>query len=205
MSTEPQTPQPEAPAEAPAAPETLENPLGGDPVAALQEELAQTKEQLLRALADQHNALRRAEKQAQDARAYAIDRFANDLLPVADNLRRAIEAVPADARSQEAVNTLLVGVEMTERLMLETFGKNGLKPVGAKGEAFDPNVHQAVAQIPSEAPAGAVAEVMQQGFVLNGRTVRPALVALSLGQASAAPPSAPASGGEPGDQVDVKV
>ena len=214
MSTEHQAPQSEAPqpdaaqtADAPAEAkaEAQDAAAAGDLVAALQEELAQTKEHLLRALADQQNALRRAERQTQDARAYAIDRFANDLLPVADNLRRAIEAVPADARSQEALNTLLVGVELTERIMLETFAKNGLKPVGAKGEAFDPNLHQAVAQIPSDAPAGAVAEVMQQGFLLNGRTVRPALVALSLGQSAAAPPTAPASGGEPGGQVDVKV
>jgi len=204
MSTEPPISQPHSPQEPEASTEALENPVAGDPVALLQEELAQTKEQLLRVLADQQNALRRAEKQAQDARAYAIDRFAGELLPVADNLRRAIEAVPAEARSHAAVNTLLVGVELTERIMLETFGKNGLKPVGAKGDAFDPNLHQAVAQIPSESPAGAIAEVMQQGFVLNGRTVRPALVALSLGQA-APPPAAPASGEEPGGQVDVVV
>jgi molecular chaperone GrpE len=186
-----------------AEPEAFDNPLGGDPVALLQQQLAEKEDLLLRTLAEHQNILRRAEKQAQDARAFAIDRFAGDLLPVADNLRRALEAVPAEARSNEAFGNLIVGVEMTERLMLEMFAKNGLKAVGAKGEAFDPNLHQAVAQIPSEAPAGAIAEVMQQGFVLNGRTVRPALVALSLGQAASAPP-APAEAG-PGGQVDVTV
>jgi len=185
-----------------AAPEGLENPLGGDPVALLQQQLAEKEDLLLRTLAEQQNTLRRAEKQAQDARAFAIDRFAGDLIPVADYLRKALEAVPLEARSNEAVANLVVGVEMTERLMLDTFAKNGLRAVGAKGEGFDPNVHQAVAQIPSEAPAGAIAEVMQQGFVLNGRTVRPALVAVSLGQPGAA---APAAGGEPGGQVDVTV
>ncbi len=186
------------------ADEALDNPLGGDLVTLLQQQLAEKDDMLLRTLAEQQNVLRRAEKQAQDARAFAIDRFAGDLLPVADYLRRALEAVPAEARGNEAVANLIVGVEMTERLMLDVFGKNGLKAVGARGEAFDPNLHQAVVQVPSDAPAGTIAEVMQFGFVLNGRTVRPALVALSLGQAATAPPVAAASG-DPGGQVDVSV
>jgi molecular chaperone GrpE len=185
--------------------ESVESPVSGDPVPALQQELAEAKDALLRAMADQQNALRRAEKQAQDARAYAIERFAGDILPVADNLRRAIEAVPGDARTNEALSTLLIGVELTERVMLETFAKHGLKQVGRRGEAFDPKVHQAVAQIPSDAPSGHVAEVMQPGYVLNDRTLRAAMVALSLGQSTgSAPPSAPQDN-EPGAQVDVKI
>jgi molecular chaperone GrpE len=201
MSNEPNPTPSEAEPEAPDS-QTL-GPLAGDLVEALQQQLAEKEDLLLRTMAEQQNIQRRAERQAQDARAFAIDRFAGDLLPVADYLRRAVEAVPAEARGNEAVANLVVGVEMTERLMLDVFAKNGLKSVGARGEAFDPNLHQAVAQIPSDAPAGMIAEVMQLGFVLNGRTVRPALVALSLGASAASETSPPT--GEPGGQVDVTV
>ncbi|MFZ4122701.1 MAG: nucleotide exchange factor GrpE [Caulobacterales bacterium] len=189
----------------PEQPSELESPIPVQPaevrIAQLEAELAEAKDQMLRALAESQNAQRRAEKQAQEARIYAVDRFAGDLVSVADTLSRAIETTPAEAREQDTTRTLLIGVEMTEKALLDVFAKHGLRRVGAKGEAFDPNRHQAVAQIPSDSPTGTVAEVFQPGYVLHDRTLRAAMVAVSLGGQSTAPP--PAGDGEPGSQVDV--
>lgn len=157
--------------------------------AQLELELAETKDMMLRALAEQDNIRRRAERAAEDAKAYAIDRFARDLLAVADNLGRALSAVPEDQRAMAEIATLMEGVEMTEKALLETFAKHGVRRVGDKGDKFDPNIHQAVAQIPSDAPAGAIADVFQPGYVLAERTLRAAMVAISLGQPSAPPAS----------------
>ncbi len=150
-------------------------------------ELAKTRDELLRALAEVENTRRRAERQSQEARAYGIDRFARDLLPVADTLTRAIAAVPPQWResADDASKNLLTGLELTERSLIEAFARHGLKPVGVKGEQFDPNVHQAIAHIASDAPSGSVVEVMQVGFVLADRTLRPAIVAVSSGRAEA--------------------
>lgn len=155
-------------------------------VAALANELAKARDDMLRALAEAENTRRRAERQVQEARVYAIDRFAADLLPVADTLARALQAAPRDDLD-EGFRNLLTGVELTERAMLEAFARHGLKRVGAKGEVFNPNLHQAVAQAPSEYPAGHIAEVMQAGYVLGDRTVRAAMVLVSAGPANAGP------------------
>lgn len=155
-------------------------------------ELAKARDELLRALAEVENTRRRAERQAAEARAYAIDRFAGDLLPVADTLGRALAAAPRDS-ADEALKTLITGVEMTERAMLDAFARNGLRRIGAKGDAFNPNLHQAVAQTPSDQPAGTVIEVMQPGYVLGDRTLRAAMVVVSAGPSAQAP------------QVDIKV
>lgn len=169
-------------------------PAGATPdIAALQAELAKARDDMLRALAEVENMRRRAERQAQDARAYAIDRFAADLLPVADTLARALQAAPRED-NDEGFRNLLTGVELTERSLLDAFARHGLKRVGAKGEQFDPNVHQAVAQAPGDQPAGTVLEVMQPGYVLGDRTVRAAMVLVSAGPMSASGPS-----------VDIKV
>ncbi|MBY0562711.1 MAG: nucleotide exchange factor GrpE [Hyphomonadaceae bacterium] len=161
-------------------------------MAALEAELVKARDDMLRALAEAENTRRRAERQAADARAYAIDRFANDLLPVADTLTRALQAAPKES-ADEAVRSLITGLEMTERSLLDTFARHGLKRVGAQGEPFDPNIHQAVAQAPSEHPAGAVIEVMQPGYVLGERTLRAAMVLVSAG------------GVAPAASVDIKV
>lgn len=170
-------------------------------------EAAQLKDQLLRAMAETENTRRRGERQAADARVYAIDKFARELLPVADNLARALEALPPDVRAAagEAVHTFIEGVALTEKSLLEALGRHGVRRVGAKGEAFDSNLHQAVAQIPSDAPTGAVAEVFQPGYVLGDRTLRPAMVAVSAGGAAAPPP--PANESEPPREgkIDIKV
>lgn len=178
----------ESNAETQTAPQSAEAP----DVAALQAELAKARDEMLRALADAENTRRRAERTVTEARAYAIDRFANDLLPVADTLSRALAAAPRDDLD-EGFRNLLTGVELTERALIEAFGRHGLKRVGAKGEAFNPNIHQAVAQAPGDQPSGTIQEVMQPGYVLGDRTVRAAMVLVSTGPGNAAP------------QVDIKV
>lgn len=175
-----------------AAPET---DAGGD-------EIAKLKEDLLRALAETENVRKRGERQAMDARTYAIERFAKDLLPVMDTLGRALAAAPADA-DNAALAALRDGVAMTERALEEVFARHGLKRVGAAGDKFDPNLHQAVAQIPSDHAAGAVAEVMQPGYVLADRTVRAAIVAVSLGNQAASSEASDGQAPLPGAGVDV--
>ncbi|MBL8531700.1 MAG: nucleotide exchange factor GrpE [Hyphomonadaceae bacterium] len=166
--------------------------------AALETELAKARDDLLRALADAENTRRRAERQAQEARAYAIDRFANDLLPVADTLGRALAAAPDDWRSgaDETLRNIMAGLEMTERALVETFARHGLRRVGQSGDVFDPNVHQAVAQAPSAKPAGVVLDVMQPGYVLGDRTLRAAMVTVSAG---------PPAGASEAQNIDIKV
>jgi molecular chaperone GrpE len=176
-------------------PEELETPSVEAPdVDALQTELAKARDDLLRALAEVENTRRRAERQAAEARAYAIDRFAADLLPVADTLTRALAAAPRDDLD-EGFRNLLTGVELTERALLDAFARHGLKRLGARGDVFDPNIHQAVAQAPGDQPAGTVQEVLQHGYVLGDRTLRAAMVLVSAGPA----------GGTPPPHVDIKV
>lgn len=190
MSNEPnlqQDPEPqEAEPQAPDAP-------------AFEAELAKARDELLRALAEVENTRRRGERQAQEARAYAIDRFARDLLPIADTLSRAVAAVSPQVResADEATMTMLSGVELTERALIDAFERHGLKRIGARGEVFDPKVHQAVVQTPSDQPAGTVIEVLQSGFVLGDRTLRAAMVQVSAGPAAIAPSD--------GGGVDIKV
>ena len=172
-------------AESNAAPETADAAPAPD-IAALEAELAKARDEMLRALAEVENTRRRAERQAAEARAYAIDRFANDLLPVADTLARALAAAPRDDLD-EGFRNLLTGVELTERAMVDAFARHGLKRVGAKGDTFDPNLHQAVAQAPSDEPSGVVLEVVQPGYVLGDRTLRAALVVVSAGGGAQAP------------------
>ncbi|MBI1189043.1 MAG: nucleotide exchange factor GrpE [Alphaproteobacteria bacterium] len=173
-------------------------------IAKLEAEIAALKDERLRALAEVENTRRRGERQAQEAKAYAIDRFARDLLPVADTMARALGSVSPEVRAaDEAVRNLFEGVELTERALIEAFTRHGLTPLGARGEKFDPNLHQAVAQIPSDAPPGAIAEVMQVGYALNERTLRAAMVAVSTGPAPAEP--APREDPPPGGGVDIKV
>jgi molecular chaperone GrpE len=172
-------------------------------VADVEAELATMKDQMLRALAETENARRRAEREAAEGRVYAIDRFARDLLAVADNLGRALDSLTPEmkASTDESMRTVLDGVAMTETALLDVFGRHGLKRIGQRGDKFDPNLHQAVAQIPSDAPAGTIADVFQDGYVLGDRTLRAAMVAVSLGNAANESPP-PAEGG---GAVDIKV
>ena len=153
---------------------------GADECARLISENAALKEQVLRVAADAENAKRRAEKDVSDARAYAIQRFANDLLAPADNLSRALLAKPADD-ADPALQQLFAGVEMTERALQAAFQRNGLKQVNPdRGARFDPHMHQAMMEQPAEGVGpGAVTAVMQPGYELFGRVVRPAMVAVT--------------------------
>lgn len=162
----------------------LDDGLG--PIDALIAERDQWKDRALRAVAEAENTKKRAETQSNDARAYAIQRFARDLLGVADNLSRALKSTPGEA-SDPVLKSLVQGVEMTERELLQAFDRNGLKRVEpAVGDRFDPNLHQAMMEQPSgDVPPGAVVQTFQPGWELFGRIVRPAMV-VTASKASAA-------------------
>lgn len=150
-----------------------------DHMEALAAENASLKEQVLRFAADAENTKRRAEREANDARAYAIQKFARDLLTVADTLGRALTAPPAS--EDPAVKNFLVGVEMTEKALLSAFETNGLKRLEpVKGTKFDPHQHQAMMeQVSEEVGAGSVIQTLQPGYELLGRLVRPAMVVVA--------------------------
>ena len=147
----------------------------------LREEAAAMKDQLLRALAEVENTRRRADRDRQDIAKYAITDFARDLLSPADNLRRALDAVPADAIGQDAVLTNLnEGVEATERELLSAFEKVGIKKIESLDQKFDPNFHQAMFEVPdSGKPAGTIVQVVQDGYLIHDRLLRPALVGVA--------------------------
>jgi molecular chaperone GrpE len=153
----------------------------------LQAENAALKEQALRYAAEAENVKRRAEREMNDARAYAIQRFSRDLLGVADVLQRALQAVPAQIEDP-AFKNFVSGIEMTEKELAGAFEKNGVKKIAPlKGDKFDPNFHQAVMEQPStEVEGGSVLMVMQAGYELFGRTIRPAMVVTAAKAASAA-------------------
>lgn len=170
------------------------------PVDALIAERDEWKDRALRAVAEADNTKRRAEREMNDARAYAITRFARDLLGVADNLARALQAAPAD-NTDPAVTGLVTGLEMTEKSLLAAFETNGLTRVAPEaGERFDPNLHDAMMEQPSDAvAAGQVIQTIQPGYVLFGRVLRPAMVVVAARGSTGAAPQ------EPGAQVDAKV
>jgi molecular chaperone GrpE len=149
-------------------------------IEALKLEVAALKEQALRYAAEAENTKRRAEREMNDARAYAIQKFGRDLLGVADNLSRATAHSPRES-TDPAVKNFIIGVEMTEKELTSAFERNGLKKIDpAKGEKFDPHLHQAVTEQPStEVAAGGVVAVLQAGYELMGRLVRPAMVAVA--------------------------
>ncbi|MGB8273696.1 MAG: nucleotide exchange factor GrpE [Alphaproteobacteria bacterium] len=147
-------------------------------------EITRLKDQLLRALAEVENTRRRAEREREDTAKFAISGFARDVLTVADNLRRALENIPAHTREKdELLNTLAVGVEATGRQLMAAFEQHGIRKIDPMGEAFDHNFHQAMFEVEDTGkPAGTVVQVMQAGYVINGRLLRPALVAVAKGE-----------------------
>jgi molecular chaperone GrpE len=155
-------------------------------LAAVKAENAALKEQILRYAAEAENTRRRAEREANDARAYAIQKFARDLLGVADNLSRALAHEPAD-NGDAAVKNFVLGIEMTEKELLGAFERNGLKRIAPlRAERFDPHQHQAMAEVPgTDVAAGGIVEVMQPGYELLGRLVRPAMVVVAAKEAGA--------------------
>jgi len=151
-----------------------------DPFEALTAENARLKDQALRALAEVENMRRRAERDREDANKYAISSFARDLLSVADNLNRALAAVPADHAGDESVKNLIAGVEATERELIAAFERRGLSRIAPMGEKFDPNFHQAMFEVPDNShPIGTVVQVLAPGWVIHERLLRPAMVGVS--------------------------
>jgi molecular chaperone GrpE len=169
----------------------------------LQAENAALKDQVLRVAADAENSKRRAEREANDARAYAIQKFARDLLGVADNLARALQHAPKDD-ADTVVKNFVLGIELTDKELNGAFDRNGLKKVDpAKGDKFDPHLHQAMMEQPAEGvEPGAVVQTMQAGYELMGRIVRPALVVVAAKGPAAG--GYAAAGGEAGGAVDTK-
>jgi molecular chaperone GrpE len=166
-----------APGETSAAPK-------GDPMATLAREAADYKDKLLRSLAEMENLRKRTERQVADAREYGIAAFARDILAVADNMERALGALDADLREKADAGTkaLLDGVELTERELLKVLEKHGVKKFEPLDEKFDPNLHQAMYEVPDTSrPVGTVARVIQPGYMIGERVLRPALVAVAKG------------------------
>ena len=162
------------------------------PSTSLDRELAEMKDRLLRTLAEMENLRKRTEREVTDARLYGVASFARDVLSVADNIRRALEAVPAEALANaQAMKVLVDGVELTERELLKALEKNGVRQFTPHGEKFDPNVHQAMYEVPDPSvPAGSIVQVMQPGYMIGERVLRPALVAVAKGGPKSAPNSA---------------
>ena len=173
----------DAPATAPAQP---------TPSTALEREHAEMKDRLLRTLAEMENLRKRTEREVADSRLYGISSFARDVLGVADNMRRALEAVAPELRAsaQSGAKALVDGVELTERELLKALEKNGIRQFTPQREKFDPNLHQAMFEVPdTTVPAGSVVQVVQPGYMIGERVLRPALVAVSKGGPKAAPTS----------------
>jgi molecular chaperone GrpE len=184
------TMQPEAAAAAPKASTSLDR------------ELADYKDRLLRTLADMENMRKRTEREVADARVYGISVFARDILGVADNMHRAMQALDDELRvkADDQVKALLDGVELTERELMNVLEKHGVKRIEPLNQKFDPNRHQAMFEMEdASVPSGTVVQVMQAGYLIGERVLRPALVAVSKGGAKAAPAAAvPSANDNPG-------
>lgn len=151
----------------------------------LELELANLKDQALRAMADAENVKKRAAREVAAAKTYGIERFAIDVLSISDNLSRALLTLDGKTQDEmgENAKNLIAGIELTEKELMAVLARHGITAVPGKGSKFDPNVHQAVAQVPSDEDKGNVAEVMQTGFSLGERTLRAAMVSVSTGPA----------------------
>ena len=159
---------------------------------ALAKELAEARDKTLRTLAEMENLRQRTRREVADSKVYGITGFARDVLDIADSLQRALDAVPAETRelADPMLKTLIEGVELTERALLNTLEKNGVKKFDPQGEKFNPNFQQAMYEVPdASVPSGTVVQVVQAGFMIGERVLRPALVGVSKGGAKAAPVS----------------
>jgi molecular chaperone GrpE len=163
-----------------------------DPLAEAKREAFEYKDKLLRTLAEMENLRKRTEREVADARQYGIAGFARDVLAVADNMHRALSTIDEAQRaaSDPTVQAMIEGIELTERELMKSLEKNGVKQFTPQGEKFDPNLHQAMYEVPNaDVPSGHVAQVIQSGYMIGERMLRPALVGVSK-----APPKAPADG-----------
>jgi molecular chaperone GrpE len=163
------------------------------PSTALEREHAEMRDRLLRTLAEMENVRKRTEREVVDARLYGVTSFARDVLGVADNMRRALDAIPQEARAnaEAGMKALVEGVELTERELIKALEKNGVRQFTPAREKFDPNIHQAMFEVPDPSvPAGSIVQVLQPGYMIGERVLRPALVGVSKGGPKVAPNSA---------------
>jgi molecular chaperone GrpE len=183
-------PQDEANGAAPQAEPVVSKPyvMPDDPepnsVEALTKEAAESRDRMLRTLAEMENLRKRTAKEVADARTYGITSFARDVLEIADNLQRALDAVPQEARdaADPGLKALIEGVELTEKSLHNTLEKNGVTKLSPEGEKFDPNFHQAMFEVPDPSkPSGTVVQVVQSGYKIGERILRPALVGVAKG------------------------
>jgi len=161
-----------------------------NPVAVLEAQVAELRDKFLRAVAEAENVRKRAEREVADERTYGITGFARDILVVADNLARTLDAMGAEARvsAEGPLKALLDGVELTERELQKALAKNGIRRIDPYGEKFDPHFHQAVFEVPeANVPAGMVAQVIQPGYAIGERVLRPAMVGIAKGGPKVAP------------------
>ncbi len=184
------SPSDDDPAPAPEPAVQPEPAIAPKPSTSLDRELAECKDRLLRTLADMDNMRKRTEREVADARVYGISNFARDILGVADNMHRAMAALDDElrAKADEPTKVLLEGVELTERELMNVLEKHGVKRIEPLGQKFDPNRHQAMYEIEdASVPAGTVVQVMQAGYLIGDRMLRPALVAVAKGGGKAPP------------------
>jgi molecular chaperone GrpE len=175
-------PKPESQAAAAGPAQSAAKAAPADPLAEATREAAEYKDKLLRTLAEMENLRRRTEREVLDVRLYGIASFARDIVAVADNMDRALQALDHEIREKvdAGVKALLDGVELTERELLKVLEKHGIKKFEPKGEKFDPNLHQAMHEVPDPSlPPGTVAQVVQAGYMIGERVLRPALVVVA--------------------------
>jgi molecular chaperone GrpE len=161
-----------------------------DAIAVLKAEIEALRDQRLRALAEAENVRRRAERERAEASQYAVTKFARDMLSIADNFARALAACPPELReaADPQVKAVLDGVEATDRQLLATLERHGVKPVATADGKFDPNLHQAIAEVPGNGkPAGSIVDVVQSGYMIGDRLLRPAMVTVARRDETAAP------------------
>lgn len=171
----------------------------------LMKENEELKERALRIAADMENLRRRTARDVQDARAYSVANFAREMLSVSDNLHRAIEALPAEARAagDAGLTALIEGVEMTERAMQVALERHGVKKLEPEGQKFDPHFHQAMFEVPNpNVPANTVVQVVQPGYSIGERVLRPAMVGVAKGGPKQGPTDAPAEPGPVNEQAE---
>jgi molecular chaperone GrpE len=169
----------------------------------LRAEVEALKDRALRAMAEVENVRKRLERERDDARTYSVTRFARDMLTVADNLNRALSAFPPEvrAKTEDSIKAVLDGVEATGRELGAALARHGVKPIIAQGQKFDPNLHQAIAEVPArDAQPGTVVSVVQDGYLIGDRLLRPAMVTI----AKAGGP-APSGGNGAGEGFDGRV
>ncbi|MDX8465064.1 nucleotide exchange factor GrpE [Mesorhizobium sp. VK23B] len=187
--------------------ERVEGGVDGDyeALVRLLKENEELKDRALRVAAEMENLRRRTARDVHDARTYAVANFARDMLSVSDNLRRALDTIPAEAKASgdAGFKALIEGVDLTERAMLSALERHGVKKLAPEGEKFDPNFHQAMFEVPNaDVPAGTVVQVVQPGYSIGERVLRPAMVGVSKGGPKAAATEAPVEPGPVNEQAE---